>query len=370
MMYSENLRQKVISARQEGVRSTLICEQYGISRSTLYKWVKEGTPDANGEVPRERYLLEKELKRLRMEVDIYRTCGCSPSSPLEERLEAIDWHKDKFSIHAMCRVLQVRRSTYLYHANRAPEKTLVEQEDDILKPLVAEIFEKSRRRFGCRRIRAKLMEMGYVVSERRVRRLMKEQGLYVQTKTLRKNSANDRKYKYYPNKLQRNFLTDAPNKVWVSDITYARVGERFLYLCVIIDLYARKVVGYEISDEMDTHLVACTFRKAYRERGRPEGLLFHSDQGCQYTSYAFRKLLRERGVEQSFSAPGSPYDNAVAESFFAAIKQEDLRRNFYGTEEEFCVAVEEYINFYNDYRPHSKLNYMTPNQGENAYFEQ
>ena len=99
------------------------------------------------------------------------------------------------------------------------------------------------------------------------------------------NSANDRQYQYYPNKLKQNFLTDAPNKVWVSDITYAKVGIDFLYFCVIIDLYARKVVGYEVSENIDTTLVSKAFRHAFESRGKPSDLIFHSDQGSQYTSF-------------------------------------------------------------------------------------
>ena len=212
------------------------------------------------------------------------------------------------------------------------------------------------------------MERGYVVSERRILRLMKELGLSSSGLKPRLNSANDRQYHYYPNKLKRNFLTNAPNKVWVSDITYAKVGLDFLYLCVVIDLYSRKVISYSISEYIDTALVTQAFLDAFRAREAPNSLVFHSDQGTQYTALEFCNLLKQHKVTQSFSAPGSPHDNAVAESFFASIKKEDFRRNYYKTEEEFRTAVAEYVEFYNDYRPHQRLGFLTPNQAEKEFY--
>ena len=366
--YTDELKKTVITQCEEGRTSREICAEYGISRSTLFLWKKQYTPGETSQIPREQYLLEKELERLRTENKIFKTCSCTPASPLPERLSAIDLHQEEFSIHALCRVLQVNRSTYYHHAFRSPDKTQLQIGDEALKPLIAEIFSKSKARFGARKIRSKLMENGYTVSERRILRLMKELGLSSAGSKPRLNSANDRQYHYYPNKLKRNFLTDAPNKVWVSDITYAKVGMDFLYLCVVIDLYSRKVVSYGISENIDTALVTQAFLNAFRTREAPNPLVFHSDQGTQYTSFEFCNLLKEHKVIQSFSAPGSPHDNAVAESFFASIKKEDFRRNYYKTEEEFRTAVEEYIEFYNDYRPHQRLGFLTPNQAEKEFY--
>lgn len=367
--YAEDFKRMIVKQYQLGNSIKKICTQYNISRSTVFLWIKQYTSDKAGQVPREQYLMQKELERLRMENQIFKICGCAPSSPLSDRLAAIDAHQKEFSLHALCRVLQVNRATYYYHALRAPKQTQLQIEDTMLKPLVKEIFEKSKGRFGARKIRAKLLQEGHVVSERRVLRLMKELELSSKGSHPKLNSANDRQYQYYPNKLKQNFLTDAPNKVWVGDITYAKVGMDFLYLCVMIDLYARKVIGYEVSENIDTNLVSKAFHHAFESRGRPSGLIFHSDQGTQYTSFEFRDLLKRCGVSQSFSAPGTPYDNAVAESFFASIKKEDFRRNYYKTQEEFCAAVREYIDFYNDYRPHQRLGFLTPNQAEKEFYD-
>ncbi len=367
--YSEDMKQMLVGMYEGGSTAKAICEEYGVSRSSLLLWVKEYSPDSNGQIPREQYLMRMELERLRVENEIYRECGCSANSSLGVRLDAIHRLKGQYSIHSLCRVLNVNRSTVYHHELRTPEKTQVELQDEMLKPLIEEIFQDSNELFGVRRMRVKLKERGYVVSERRISRLMKELGLYVKKNGPRLNSANDRQYQYYPNRLQRNFITEAPNMVWVSDITYARVGHDFMYLCVVIDLYARKVVSYAVSEYIDTNLITEAFMSAYESRGYPKELLFHSDQGTQYTSFEFRKTLREFDVTQSFSSPGSPYDNAVVESFFASIKKEDFRRKFYKTEVEFRIGVAKYIDFYNDYRPHQRLEYMTPNQAEEEYYK-
>ena len=206
----------MIGKYEGGTTVKAICSEDGVSRSTLLLWVKQYSPDNSGQTPREQYLMRKELERLRIENQIYKECGCSAYSSLGTRLDAIHRLKHKYSIHALCRVLNVNRSTVYHHELRAPEKTQVELQDEILKPLITEIFQVSKELFGVRRIRVKRKEKGYVVSERRIGRLMKELGLYVKKNGPRLNSANDRQYQYYPNRLERNFLTDAPNMVWVS----------------------------------------------------------------------------------------------------------------------------------------------------------
>ena len=137
----------------------------------------------------------------------------------------------------------------------------------------------------------------------------------------------------------------------------------------LIDLYSRKVVSYAVSEYIDENLVIEAFESAYKSRMCPTGLLFHSDQGTQYTAFDFRKKLREYGITQSFSAPGNPFDNAIIESFFASIKKEDFRKNFYKTEVEFKIEVSKYVDLYNDYRPHQRLGYLTPNQAEEEYYK-
>ena len=159
------------------------------------------------------------------------------------------------------------------------------------------------------------------------------------------------------NLLHRSFHADAPNKIWVSDVTCIKLKNRYYYICVIIDLFSRKVVSYRIGLSNSTQLVTSTFKSAYQKRVPCGELTFHSDQGTPYTSYAFQRLLHQRHVKQSFSNPGSPLDNAVAESFFSTMKKEELYRIDYQSEAQFRQRVDAYVSFFNHVRPHMSLNY-------------
>ena len=369
-MYSKETRKQARDLYTEGVPVPEICKQLGVGRSTVFLWVQQSDPNHPGSIPRKEYLEKSELVRLRLENQIFRTCGCTPSSPLSERLLAIDQFKEKYTVYRLCKTLGVLKSTYYHHALRSPEKTQIQIMDEQLKPLINEIFKKSMGTFGARRIRIKLLERGYITSEKRINRLMREMGLNAVGPKPMINSANDRQYKYYPNKLKGKFLTDAPNNIWVSDITYIKIEDSFVYLCVVIDLYSRKVIAHKVSKNSNTDLVKKAFLEAFESRGHPKELIFHSDQGTQYTSCAFRTLLRSKGVMLSYSRPGTPHDNAVAESFFASIKKEVFRKYFYSTKSAVVKAVDEYVEFYNDYRPHQRLGYLTPNKVEDEYYSQ
>ena len=169
------------------------------------------------------------------------------------------------------------------------------------------------------------------------------------------------------NLLNQNFNVDAPNRVWVGDITqFWWDGKRF-YICVVLDLFSRKIVAYKVSKNCSSKLVTATLRYAYENRGRPQNLIFHSDRGAQYTSAGYVNLLRSLGITQSFSRSGSPYDNAVIESFFNLLKKEELHRRVYRSEQEFLRCVDEYISFYNSSRPHRYNNYKSPDSTEKLF---
>ena len=165
----------------------------------------------------------------------------------------------------------------------------------------------------------------------------------------------------FKNLLNRKFNPDEPNKIWASDITYLKVGSKWHYLCVIIDLFSRKVISWLLSDQPDADFVIRTFKKAYRSRNCPQGLLFHSDRGSQYTASAFRKLLDELNVVQSFSAKGCPFDNAVLEAFFKFLKAEETNLKSYSNLADLQLSLFEYIDgFYNAKRPHSAIHFLSP----------
>ncbi len=219
--------------------------------------------------------------------------------------------------------------------------------------------------YGAAKIRAVLAENGIRVGKKRVKSIMDELGLV----SIREGS----KSSYYQlqrkkrNLLARQFTASKPNEKWVSDITYFKIGGYPIYLCVIIDLFSRIVVGYRISRKSSTHLVTATFRQAFEVRNHPAGLTFHSDRGSQYISATFIDLLRNNGVEQSFSYKGRPMDNAVAETFFANFKREEAYRRNYASENDFRKSVQEYIDFYNNRRPHMTNGYKTPVRYEELY---
>ncbi len=171
------------------------------------------------------------------------------------------------------------------------------------------------------------------------------------------------------NHLNQNFNPDKPNTVWASDFTYVKVGNSFCYLCVVIDLFSRKVIGWDISSKHSVELTQSAFNKAYHNRNRPKFVLFHSDRGSEYTAFSFRQLLEKCHILQSFSKKGYPYDNACLESFFKQMKRECLNLFTFHSIHDFKLTCFEFIERYNSKRPHSSMGYLTPNEVETFYLE-
>lgn len=173
------------------------------------------------------------------------------------------------------------------------------------------------------------------------------------------------------NHLQQEFNQKAPNTVWVGDFTYIKAAGKWYYLCIVMDLFSRKVISWNISSKPDVDLVMNAFKKAYDKRNRPVGLMFHSDRGTQYTAFSFRQLLDSLNVVQSFSKKGYPFDNACCECFFKYLKKEETNRRTYHSLTELQMSVFEYIeDFYNSRRPHGSLSMLTPNEKEELFRSQ
>ena len=269
-------------------------------------------------------------------------------------------------IKTLCRVLRVNRSTYYKHFNTAPAPRVSENQQ--LKSLILQIYAQSKKRLGAYKIACvHERDYGINISVGRVYRLMKSMvlpkistGAPLYTKNKHQENCS--------NQLNQQFIQKAPNLVWVSDITYLKAAGRWYYLCVIIDLYARKVIAWDVSDKPNADLVISVFKKAYTSRNSPVGLMFHSDRGVQYTAIAFRKLLDDLDVVQSFSKRGYPFDNAVAESFFKYLKKEETNRRTYRSFDDLKISLFEYIEgFYNSKRPHGSIGNLTPNAKEASY---
>ena len=370
-MKTDKKKAKLVALYRAGTPVTALCKKFGVCKSTAYNWIQKYTPIKRKcrrtVTPEDVYRLEREIQTLRTENEIIHRSGLLQKVPLEDKIAAIDQMQSDYSVYILCNSLGVLRSTYYHHKLRAPVRKWYELNDDKIRPIVKQIFFDSRERFGARKIKHELKRKGYKVSEAHISRLMKEMGLVCKQVRLRYFSTTNRKYKYYRNKVQRNFQTEAPNLVWVSDFSCVYVKDVLCYIAVIIDLYARVVVACEVTKNTSALFMIKLFDSAYEKRNRPEHLTFHSDQGTEYTAYIFRKHLRDLGVKQSFSNPGTPLDNAVMESFFASLKREELSHNTYDTLEDLRRDVWDYVDFFNNMRPHQRLGMMTPCEAERKF---
>ena len=274
-----------------------------------------------------------------------------------------------FKVRRMCHVFDVSSSGYYDWCNRA--KSQHHQEDERLKTKIKDIFENSRKTYGTRRIKEDLAEDGGSASRQRIGRLMKKQALVVKTKKKFKNTTDSKhELAVAENLLSREFLVEAPNRVYTGDITYIWTDEGWLYLAVVLDLFSRQVVGWSMSARMKAQLVVSAMTMACEQRSPSKGLMFHSDRGSQYASSKYQKLLVDREIVCSMSRKGNCWDNAPSESFFRTLKTELIHHYRFSTRQEATNAVFEYIEvFYNRQRKHSTLGYMNPVAYEQAYYE-
>ena len=365
MNNKKNIIEQFLKLHKEGENIKSLCTQFGICKSTAYNWIREYAPirkPYRGRIitPTDYRHLEREKQTLQVENEIFHRSGILSKIPLDDKFAIIENLSSDFSIHILCKTLGVLKSTYYHRKLRSPEKKWYEIDDEMLCPIVKKIFTDSQERFGARKIKSVLKQQGFIVSEFHISRLMKQMDLVCKQVRLRYFSTTNRKYKYYRNKVQRKFITESPNLIWVSDITHVYVKNIDYSIGVIIDLYARKVIAFDIAEQATVEFILKIFDYAFDIRQCPTGLTFHSDQGSQYTAFKFRKHLRKLGVKQSFSNPGTPLDNAVAESFFACMKREELSHNYYDCLEDLRHDVSKYIDFFNNMRPHQRLGMQTP----------
>jgi putative transposase len=269
-------------------------------------------------------------------------------------------------VSILCEVLDVGRSGYYDYVERQ-KKTRIDAEALQLRSRVQAIHAETAQSYGSRRMAKQLQDEGFAVGRYKVRRLMKEVGVEVKCRSRRRPQTTDSRHGFgvAPNLLERRFDVDRPNAAWCGDVTYLWTAEGWLYLSVLVDLYSRKVVGWAMSDHLDTKLVTNALQMALGRRHPAQGLLHHSDRGSQYASHAYRGLLATNGIKCSMSRKGDCLDNAVAERFFGSLKREWTGNRFYATRQEARDDVIDYIErFYNSRRKHSYLGYVSPNEYE------
>ena len=238
--------------------------------------------------------------------------------------------------------------------------------DEIYKGIILRFYKDHNSCYGAKRVYELLKNDNYKISKRRVARLYKELGLKSKAEKKWKNTTNSKHNKLVAdNLLKQDFKAENPNEKWVSDITYIWTKEGWLYLCVIMDLYSRKIVGWSMDKRMKDDLVCNALLNALFSRGHPKGVIIHSDRGSQYCSYKFSNLVKKHGLISSMSSTGCCYDNAACESFFHSMKLEECDDYNYKTRQEARTSIFKYIEtFYNKKRLHSYINYCSPNDFE------
>lgn len=276
-------------------------------------------------------------------------------------------HRTQFPVTRMCQVLAVAPSGYYAWRRRPPSPR--QQANDVLVEHIQTAYTQSRGTYGSPRITEELQAQGVPCSRNRVARLMKEQGIQVKAKPAFKvTTQSDHDQPIAPNLLQQDFAVDQPNRVWVSDISYIATGEGWLYLCIVMDLFARNIIGWSMQTTLSQSLVLDAFDMAYQRTQPDAGVIFHSDRGSQYASRAFRRTLKQKTFRQSMSRKGNCYDNACAESFFHTLKVEEVYPCLYATRTEARHRIFDYIEvFYNRIRRHSYLDYLSPEEFEHRW---
>ena len=263
-------------------------------------------------------------------------------------------HKEKYSISEMCRFFEVSRSGYYDYVKRMDMPAW----DLPLAEKIQECQEHSHSTYGYRRVHIWLERQGIYRNPKTVLRVMQKYNLLSEVRRKKYHNYTNGIYKY-PNHLARDFHADRPNQKWVTDISYIRTGQGFLYLSVIRDLYDNSIVAYKTGTEQNINLVLSTIRVAKRKEKVTAELQLHSDQGFQYTSQAYFKLTQSYHITPSMSSRGNPYDNAMAENFFSILKTECIYRTKLKTYEEARLLIDEYIHFYNNERIQLKTK-LTP----------
>lgn len=266
------------------------------------------------------------------------------------------------SLELRCQVFDVGVSSYYDHCQR--EKT-VNVERLRLRSLAAHIHRESRGAAGSRTIMAKLKEQGESIGRYKTRHLMKEANLVSKQPGPPAYKVATQMHPDIANRLNREFTVTTPNQVWCGDITYIWAGRRWIYLAVILDLYARRVVGFAVSEHPDSELVVNALERAYQQRGRPKGVMFHSDQGVQYASLTYRQRLWRYRMTQSMSRRGNCWDNAPMERLFRSLKSEWIPKLGYGSHQEAQKDIGLYLmHYYNVVRPHQHNGGVSPVKAE------
>ncbi|HBZ8093529.1 TPA: IS3 family transposase, partial [Klebsiella variicola subsp. variicola] len=346
-----------------------VATRLDITTHSLYAWIKKYGPDSStnkeqSDAQAEIRRLQKELKRITDERDIFKKSRGVLRKAVRLRYAFIRDNSRCWPVRLLCRVLDVHPSGF-YAWFKQPYSQR-HQVDLRLTGQIKQFWLESGCVYGYRKIHLDLRDSGQQCGVNRVWRLMNRAGIKAQVGYRSPRARKGEVSIVSPNRLQRQFNPDAPDKRWVTDITYIRTHEGWLYLAVVVDLFSRKIIGWSMQSRMTKDIVLNALLMAVWRRNPQKPVLVHSDQGSQYTSHEWQSFLKSHGLEGSMSRRGNCHDNAVAESFFQLLKRERIKKKIYGTREEARSDIFDYIEmFYNSKRRHGSSNQMSPTEYEN-----
>jgi putative transposase len=282
------------------------------------------------------------------------------------RYDFVEAHRGRWPVRLMCRVLRVSPGGY-YDWRGGPQSARAEQREALVAAIKA-VHVEVKARYGSPRMHAELVARGRPCGVKTVARLMRQHGIAAKTRRkFRCTTDSNHDRPVAENVLDRRFEPEGPDRAWTADITYIATSEGWLYLAAVEDLYSRKIVGWSMSERIDSRLVVDALEMALAGRRPGEGLVAHSDRGSQYASEHYQRVLAGHGIVCSMSRRANCWDNAPMESFFASLKKELTRGEVFATREQARASIFEYIEvFFNRVRRHSSLGYKSPAEYEKA----
>ncbi|NME83419.1 IS3 family transposase [Clostridium sp. SM-530-WT-3G] len=353
--YTDDFKKQIVALKQNGKSTADISKEYDIAKSTINKWVKDYSnsgsfkaKDNRTDEENELLRLRKENKQLLMENDIFK----AGSADNDTKIEIILSNKEKYSISAMCRVLNIPRSLVYY-------KRKIRVCNTKLENAIISIFRESKNNYGTRKIKIELAKQGMIASRRKIREIMNKYRLVsnytVKQYKVHKSKCNEEKI---DNIVHREFNDREDLEIVVSDLTYVNVSGKWHYICLLINLFNREIVGYSAGPNKDAKLVYEAFMNSTINLKKVK--IFHTDRGNEFKNKIIDEILETFEIQRSLSKKGCPYDNAVAEAGYKIIKTEFAFNRIFNSLEELKLELRSYVLWYNNKRIHSSLNYMTP----------
>ncbi|MDD4565335.1 MAG: IS3 family transposase [Eubacteriales bacterium] len=277
MRFSDIQKKELVALYYGGGTVSDICLQSGVPRSTFYTWLKpyqtEVTPSGNIVSANEFVKMKQRLEKLEQKIEVLQKVDCTVSSPLQDNLQELSKLSGQYSVHILCDALCVARGTFYNHIFRRKEVTVYDKRREEMREHIQTVFDESRQRFGANKIAAVLSERGIKTTPKYVAELMREMGIESIVINSKKEYKRHLRLAKRQNHLQRHFQASEPNRFWVSDVTCFKINDKYYYVCMILDLFSRKIVAHGMSTKNSTYLITSAFKRAFKERGNPQLLM-------------------------------------------------------------------------------------------------